>query len=294
MLDLWVEAEEGGSAAKASRTNKEGKAKMEKAYRSLQNAVLELEEMLGVLEENLERGKIGIDKIFSILEANQALPYLGPSHIVKARVNQLIVKGCQNYLYSAPSSSALSSSSSSKKEKEDVLEHALCLLETAIDLERIQRLYLPPTHIEYGATLADTNAALTYCLKHHKSELFSRFQGRIYRNFRQASQEELRLRRTSERIQALYLSNEDKHDNDNEDSGSRIGQSSLTARDDRKGQHKVATARTGKAAAAEKRSGSQSLAKNECNVKDSQKEEDERDNSVAQEDLENEAWDLFD
>eukprot|EP00466_Bigelowiella_natans_P009333 jgi/Bigna1/137338/aug1.38_g12046 len=86
MLDLWVEAEEGGSAAKASRTNKEGKAKMEKAYRSLQNAVLELEEMLGVLEENLERGKIGIDKIFSILEANQALPYLGPSHIVKVIV----------------------------------------------------------------------------------------------------------------------------------------------------------------------------------------------------------------
>jgi len=115
-------------------------------------------------------------------------------HIVKARVNQLIIKACHKKL------SEIGKGSGDQEEG----MYAICLLETLRDLEKIQRLYLPKTHISFGATLGESHAALTFCLERHKHHLFS--QCKDLGNFSKASREELRLRRESERVQALYRS----------------------------------------------------------------------------------------
>ncbi|GAB5366391.1 hypothetical protein AAMO2058_001139600 [Amorphochlora amoebiformis] len=157
-----------------------------------------LERKLGQLEELLERKKITIDDLLGILESLPGIHLLGPRHVVRARAQLLVARACQTRVLSFGSDGE-----SGETGFRDV-EYAACMLEALREVEDIQSLYLPKTHIAVGATLADAHAALTFLLAKDRSYLYKRFP--TMKNFALASREELRLRQISNQIQSLYSS----------------------------------------------------------------------------------------
>jgi len=156
-----------------------------------------LENMLGALEQSMEEGKIDVDRVFQHLEANDTIPLLGKSHIIRARIYTILSRGCQKKIIE------LRGHNSGEDSSNKLGEYACWMMETLQELERIQKQYLPPTHIQFGATLGDAHATLTYLLASHRPLLFSRFSQTLG-DFGAASLEEARLRETSGRIQKLY------------------------------------------------------------------------------------------
>ena len=85
-----------------------------------------------------------VTDLLSMLEAMDAVPMLGPLHVVRARMNLLIAKACQGKIEGLKLERKKGTNDGKLGDNTSIGSYAACLLETLRELEDIQRVRMIP------------------------------------------------------------------------------------------------------------------------------------------------------